>query len=198
MNQAASQFNANIEEVRKTYLIATSLSIPSSSVVDTDNILRSCIVLSVSAIDHLIHELTIVGMKDIFNGIRLATNKYNNHTISLGFLINVISTPSNSLFESEIRKNLGWQTFQRPEKIKDAISLFSGIQLWQQVAISMSDSENNIKNHLNLIVDRRNMIAHEADIEPVFKTKRMISHLDVSGTIDFIETLGNTIYNLVK
>ena len=62
----------------------------------------------------------------------------------------------------------------------------------------MSDTEQNIKNRLNLIVDRRNMIAHEADIEPIYKTKRTISNADVTGSIDFIEKLGTTIYNLVK
>lgn len=198
MNQVFSQFSTNIEEVRKTHLIATSLNMPSSSIVDTSSILRSCIVLSVSAIDHLIHELTIIGMREIFNGTRPATTKYNSHNVSLGFMNAITSTPPVVTFESEIRKNLGWQTFQRPDKIKDAIALFNSLQFWQQVALVMGDTENNIKNQLNLIVDRRNMIAHEADIEPIFKTKRPISDTDVSATIDFIEKLGETIYNIVR
>lgn len=198
MTIAFSQFVINIEEVKKTQLIATSLSVPTSSIVDTSSILRSCIVSSVSAIDHLIHELTIIGMTEIFDGTRRATQKYNNHTVSLGFIATITSTPSAATFSSEIRKNLGWHTFQRPDKIKDAIALFNPIQLWQQVASTIGDSELNLKTQLNLIVDRRNMIAHEADIEPIFKTKRAISDVDVKGTIDFIEKLGTTIYNLVK
>ena len=113
------------------------------------------------------------------------------------FFIN-ISTTQRVTFKSEIRKRLGWQTFQRSDKIKDAIALFNSIQLWQQVSVAMSDTEQNIKNRLNLIVDRRNMIAHEADIEPIYNTKRTISNADVTGSIDFIEKLGTTIYNLVK
>ncbi|MCE7044042.1 HEPN domain-containing protein [Dyadobacter sp. CY312] len=198
MNQAFSQFLTNVEEVKKIHLISTSLNVPTSSIVDTSSILRSCIVLSISAIDHLIHELTLIGMYEIFNGTRPATPKYSSFNVSLGFMAAITAAPPLVTFENEIRKNLGWQTFQRPEKIKDAISLFSTLQLWQQVAISMADSEMNIKNQLNLIVDRRNMIAHEADIEPIFKTKRPISDTDVTGTIDFIERLGTTIYNLVK
>lgn len=198
MIQAYSQFTINIEEVRKTHLIATSISVPSSSIVDTSSILRSCIVLSVSAIDHLIHELTLIGMKEIYNGTRPITTRYSNHNVSLGFMSAITSIPPLVTFESEIRKNLGWQTFQRPDKIKDAIALFNSIQLWQQVASALNDNEIYIKNQLNLIVDRRNMIAHEADIEPVFKTKRPISDSDVTTTIDFIEKIGTTIYNLVK
>jgi len=198
MIQVFSQFSTNIEEVRKTHLISTSLNVPTPSIVDISSILRSCIVLSVSAIDHLIHELTIIGMHEIYNGIRPSTTKYNSHNISLGFMIEIASNPPLTSFESEIRRSLGWQTFQRPDKIKDAIALFNPIQLWQQIAIAIGETEINIKNHLNLIVDRRNMIAHEADIEPIFKTKRPISNADVIGTIDFIEKLGTTIYNLVK
>lgn len=198
MNHAFSQFSTNIEEVRKTYLISTSLNVPTSSIVDTSSILRSCIVLSVSAIDNLIHELTLIGMLEIFNGTRPATPRYSSFNVTLGFMNAITATPPLVTFESEIRKNLGWQTFQRPDKIKDAIAFFNPLQLWQQVAITMGDTEVNIKKQLNLIVDRRNMIAHEADIEPVFKTKRPISDIDVTNTIDFIERLGTTIYNLVK
>ncbi len=198
MNLAFSQFSTNIEEVRKTHLISTSLNVPSSSIVDTSSILRSCIVLSVSAIDHLIHELTIIGMREIFSGTRPVTTKYTNHSISLGFIHLITSSQPLVTFESEIRRSLSWQTFQRPDKIKDAIALFNPLQLWQQIAATIGDTESNIKNQLNLIVDRRNMIAHEADIEPIFKTKRPISDSDVSSTINFIEKLGTAIYNIAR
>jgi hypothetical protein len=198
MNQAFIQFLTNIEEVRKTHLISTSINVPTSSIIDTNPILRSCIVLSLSAIDHLIHELTIIGMCDIFNGTRVVTAKYNDFNVTLGFISSINAVPPFITFESEIRRRLGWQTFQRPDKIKEAVALFNSIKLWQQVSIAMTDKEQNIINRLNLIVDRRNMIAHEADIEPVYKMKRTISNVDVTGTIDFIEKLGTTIYNLVK
>jgi hypothetical protein len=198
MKKAFLQFVTNIEEVRKSHLISTSINLPTSSIVDTSPILRSCIVLSVSAIDHLIHELAIVGMCEIFNGRKALTTKYKDFNVTLGFMSSITADPPSFTFESEIRRKLGWQTFQRPDKIKDAVALFNSIQLWQQVSITMSDSESNIKNRLNLIVERRNMIAHEADIEPIYKTKRIINNADVSETIDFIEKLGTTIYNLVK
>lgn len=199
MNHVFSHFLTNIAEVRKIHLISTSINLPSSSIVDTSPILRSCIVLSVSAIDHLIHELTIIGMCEIFNGKRLVTTRYNDFNITLGCMNSITATASPLVvFESEIRKRLGWQTFQKSDKIKDAIALFNSIQLWHQVSEIMLDTEQNIKNRLDLIVDRRNMIAHEADIEPVYKTKRAINDADVVGTVDFVEKLGTTIYNLVK
>lgn len=193
-----NQFTTNVEEVRKTHLISTSISLPPSSVVNIDNIRRSCIVLIVSAIDHLTHELVIAGMLDIYTGNRPPTNRYDSHSVSLGFVRLLHSTTPPWGFENEIRKNLGWQTFQRPDKIKEAISLISPIQLWQQVSVKTGISEINIKKQLNLLVDRRNMIAHEADIEPIFKTKRPINDTDISESIDFIEKIGTAIYELVK
>lgn len=198
MHNVFSQFQTNIEEIKKTHLITKSLNLPNPSIIDTSNVLRSCIVLTVSALDHLIHELTIVGMTEIFNGIRGVTNKYEKHQISLAFYHGISQSPPLIAFETELREKLGWQTFQRPNKIKEAISLFHTVQLWQRVSLILGDTETNIKNQLNLIVDRRNMIAHEADIEPIYKTKRNITDYDVEVSIEFIEKLGVTIYNLVK
>ena len=152
MKKAFLQFVTNIEEVRKSHLISTSINVPTSSIVDTSPILRSCIVLTVSAIDHLIHELAIIGMCEIFNGRRALTTKYKDFNVTLGFMSSIAAVPPSFTFESEIRRKLGWQTFQRPDKIKDAVALFNSIQLWQQVSIKMSDSESNIKNRLILIV----------------------------------------------
>ena len=104
MNQAFLQFLTNIEEVRKTHLISTSINVPTSSIVDTSPILRSCIVLSVSAIDHLIHELAIIGMCEIFNGTKVVTTKYNDFNITLGFMNSINAVPPLITFESEIRR----------------------------------------------------------------------------------------------
>jgi hypothetical protein len=198
MINAHRQFLVNIEETRKIQLIATNFSGQVSTIIDLSSILRSCIVLSVSALDHFIHEMTLIGMLDIFNGVRPNTQKYLKHSVSLQFVSSLASSSPSTIFENEIRKNLGWQTFQRPDKIKEAIGLFSSIPLWPQVSLAFNATEKNIKDQLELIIDRRNMIAHEADIEPIYKTRRPILPTDVTLTIDFIEKLGNVIFNIVK
>jgi RiboL-PSP-HEPN len=73
-----------------------------------------------------------------------------------------------SWLESEIRERLGYQSFQQADKIADAIRYISDKKLWDEVAIQMNRSAKDIKQQLNLIVDRRNKIAHEADIDPTF------------------------------
>ena len=103
MNQAFLPFLTNIEVVRNTHLISTSINVPTSSIVDTSPILRSCIVLSVSAIDHLIHELAIIGMCEIFNGTRVVTTKYNDFNVTLGLMSSNTAVPPLVTIETEIR-----------------------------------------------------------------------------------------------
>ncbi|WP_298707378.1 HEPN domain-containing protein [Chitinophaga sp.] len=199
MRTAFNQFLVNIEEIRKTHLasVALAASLGGTKIIDFDNVKRSCIVLGVSALDHYIHEITVIGMIEIFRGIRAPTKKYLKHNVSLELVGNLSHSSPHAIFEAEIRKNLGWQSYQKPDKVKDAIALFSSTNLWQQVSLLMHDTEVNIKTQLSLIVDRRNMIAHEADIEPVYKTRRPISDAVVTTSIDFIENVGTAISKII-
>ena len=70
--------------------------------------------------------------------------------------------------EDEIRERLGYQSFQQPKKIAEAIRYISDKNLWDEVANKISRRAEDIKQQLNSIVDRRNKIAHEADIDPTF------------------------------
>ena len=65
-----------------------------------------------------------------------------------------------------------FSSFQQPDKIADAIRLFSDVKLWQQVALELAIPEQDVKARLKLIVDRRNKIAHEADVDPSFPNMR--------------------------
>jgi hypothetical protein len=123
-----------------------------------------------------------------------------SHTISA-----LIPTISNSILnrlnntswlESEIRERLGYQSFQQADKIADAIRNISDKKLWDEVAIQMTKSSKDIKQQLNSIVDRRNKIAHEADIDPTFNigNRWNIDELLVSDAVDFIEKLVESIH----
>jgi RiboL-PSP-HEPN len=123
-----------------------------------------------------------------------------SHTISA-----LIPTISNSILnrlnntswlESEIRERLGYQSFQQADKIADAIRYISDKKLWDEVAIQMTKSSKDIKQQLNSIVDRRNKIAHEADIDPTFNigNRWNIDELLVSDAVDFIEKLVESIH----
>ena len=73
-----------------------------------------------------------------------------------------------SWLEDEIRERLGYQSFQQPDKVADAIRLISDKKLWDELSIQRGEPARDIKQQLSSIVDRRNKIAHEADIDPTF------------------------------
>ncbi len=89
--------------------------------------------------------------------------------------------------------------FQQADKIADAIRYISGKKLWDEVAIQMNKSAKDIKQQLNSIVDRRNKIAHEADIDPTFNIgdRWNIDELLVGDAIDFIEILVESIHSVL-
>lgn len=126
------------------------------------------------------------------------------HTVSA--LIPIISSSiSNRLnkvswLEGEIRERLGYQSFQQPDKIAEAIRYISDKKLWDVVSSQMATSTKDIKQQLNSIVDRRNKIAHEADIDPTFNIgiRWNIDEEIVSDAVDFIERLVEGVHRVLQ
>lgn len=104
-----------------------------------------------------------------------------------------------SWLESEIRERLGYQSFQQADKIAEAVRYISDKKLWDEVAVQMNKSAKDIKQQLNSIVDRRNKIAHEADIDPTFNigSRWNIDELLVGNAVDFIEMLVESIHQVL-
>jgi hypothetical protein len=117
-------------------------------------------------------------------------------TISSSILNRLNNT---SWLESEIRERLGYQSFQQADKIADAIRYISDKKLWDEVAIQMARSAKDVKQQLNSIVDRRNKIAHEADIDPTFNigSRWNIDEVLVGDAVDFIEILVESIHQVL-
>lgn len=101
--------------------------------------------------------------------------------------------------EDEIRERLGYESFQQPDKIADAIRYISDKNLWDEVANKISRRPEDIKQQLNSIVDRRNKIAHEADIDPTFNigNRWNIDEVLVGDAVDFIEQIVESIHQVL-
>jgi hypothetical protein len=106
---------------------------------------------------------------------------------------------SDRLLENEIRERLGYQSFQQADKIAEAIRYISNEKLWDKVASHMNKPAKGIKQQLNSIVDRRNKIAHEADIDPTFNigSRWNIDELLVGDAVNFIETIVESIHQVL-
>jgi len=104
-----------------------------------------------------------------------------------------------SWLEDEIRERLGYQSFQQPDKIADAIRLISDKKLWDEVAMKLGISAKDVKQQLSAIVDRRNKIAHEADIDPTFGigSRWYIDEILVNDAVNFIEQVVESIHQVL-
>jgi hypothetical protein len=101
-------------------------------------------------------------------------------------------------FDNEIRDHHSWRAFEHPDNIADAIRLVSNISLWEEAANKIGVTSTDIKDQLKLIVDRRNKIAHEADVNPTLPDTRWpIDAKQVNDAVDFIENVGETVNALL-
>ena len=199
MLDAIQQFRANIERVRAIGGLYTALSNLTTSAVDATDLLRAQIVMVVSALDHYIHEITRIGMLEVFDGSRPRTNAFLRFQVTIdAAMVGLASGGGSSWFEDEIRDRHGYLAFQYPDKIADAIRLFSSCELWPSIATKIGLPVQDVKTHLRLIIERRNKITHEADLDPSYPGIRWPIHTaDVVGTINFIENICEAIHSVV-
>ena len=186
MLSAIEQFRENVKRVKNLGGINQAFRSMTTSAIDTSDILRAQHVLAVSALDHYVHEVIRLGMLEIFDGKRVPSSAYLRFRISLSCL-DATQSVSRSNLESEIRTQHGYVVFQRPDRIADGIRLISEIKLWESVERRIGVDSEFIKQRLTLIVDRRNKIAHEADLDPTYpKARWPIGESDVSDVVEFL------------
>lgn len=198
MQQALNSFKECIERARHLGGLFTALSRLVTPVVDTSDLLRAQIVLAISALDYFIHEITLHGMVETFQGNRPATDTFLKYKVS-GSVFLVPAEQVVASFRNDVRERNSFLSFQQPDKIAEAIRMFHDKPLWRGVAVRLGESEALIKDQLRLIVERRNKIAHEADIDPSFPGARWpISLQDTLNSITFIERIGQAIFDEVN
>ena len=198
MIAALEQFADNLTRVRNLVGLSASLSSLTTQAVDTTDLLRAALVLSVSALDNFVHEFTRIGMLDVHAQAKPGTPTYLEFKVSLSGVQKALSAgESSSWLDLEIRKTHGGLSFQQPDKIADAIRLVSTVKLWQAVARKRNEDVTATKTQLRAIVNRRNKIAHEADLDPGNPGERWpIDRPLVEGAIDFIESTIRAIYEV--
>lgn len=172
-----------------------------SAVLRPDEILRAEWVARVSALDLYVHELVAQRMLAIFEGRFPKTAAYSAFRIPTETLDRIrsstVPSDTSAAFDFEVRKQLGLLTFQDPEKIADGVRLCSNAELWLCVAEKLGATAQPkvaeakaIKRTLAAIVQRRNKIAHEGDLQPgIPRTPWPISQPDLTTVSSFVEKI---------
>ena len=200
MQTAISQFRANIARVRNLGSIAHTLEVQTTHALDSSDILRSQIVLAVSALDLLVHEVVRLGMLETYMGERPRTRQYLAFQVSLASLLNRGDGEDEQWLwlDDEIRTRHSYRSFQTPDNISEAVRLISDVRLWDEASNILAASPQQIRTALRAIVDRRNQIAHEADVIPAAGGELWpIDATIANATIDFIESVAEAIFEIV-
>lgn len=193
MQTALDAFEAAMLRVRSLHGLHASLSNQLTAAIDLSDILRAEIVLAVSAFDFFIHELTRLGMLECHQNSRPQTSAFKRFPIPIETAMGL----TEQLLDTTIRQKHGYLSFQSPEKVADAIRLFSEIDLWNDLAIELGEQKKPLKNKLILIIERRNKIAHQADIDPTFPDLRWpIDRSQVEYSCDILEKLARAIFKV--
>lgn len=201
MQTAIDQFRVNVGHVRNIQALHLAFGSLTTHAIDLSDILRAQIVMIVSALDHYVHEATRIGMLEALDGTRARTPAFQRFTVSLDSALQIPKAANNNWLDAEIRLRHSFLAFQQPDKVADAIRLISPIELWNDVGTALGKSAKDVKTQLQLLVDRRNKIAHEADMDPTYPgsgTRWPITSAMVTEATAFIELLCENIHNLVK
>lgn len=173
MRSVILQFHDNIKRSSNLGLLHVAMKDKVTGALDISDLLRAQLALTVSAVDHYIHEIVRLGMIEVIKGGRNNTPAFKRFGISLECAITALNNPDCfDWLDEEVRFKHSFKSFQQADKIAEAIRLISDVALWDEVAARIHIPARDIKAQLNLIVDRRNKIAHEADMDPSFPGSR--------------------------
>jgi hypothetical protein len=206
MQAALSQFEENIERIKSLIGIYQILDKQTTQVIDSSDILRAAMVFTVSALDKFIHDAARMGMLETFQGKRLETDAYKRFQLSMNTLsalqrANTLDEKI-TLLDEEIFERHSWQSFQRPTRIADALRLVTSVKLWDALAEKIEITSKDLKAKLDVIIDKRDRIAHEADLKPssfLLPEKRWrITYEMTQETISFIDKLVKAIYQILE
>lgn len=180
-----------------------------TAALQPDELLRAEWASRVSALDLYVHELVAQNLSRIFEGSRPSCPGFAKLQVSSDALMRIQSATTAAdritAFDLEIRTRLSRATYQYPDDIADGVRLVSPCKLWNEVALKLgatsatvSSDKDSVKKRLSLIVDRRNKIVHEGDLQPtVPRMPWPISRADVSDVATFIHSIVTAIDGIV-
>jgi hypothetical protein len=135
-------------------------------------------------------------MLECVAGTRKCTDAFNRFPLPISVVAGLRDPViAEQTIETEIRSRHGYLAFQHPDRIADAVRLFSEVKLWEEVGNRLGLSSKDVKSSLSLIIERRNKIAHEADIDPSYPEQRWpIDSEMVETTLLTLEAIARAIF----
>lgn len=202
--KAHKEFLVNLDAVRLVgHVYQNFVDWAPVSAVDMMDLLRGQLVNTLSAFDLLIHEYVRAGLQEQLVGASLLTRKTGTFTLDADCYLKLSvlgSSPADivqkaNILSVRIESVLRTLTFQSPEKIKDALSyIWDEPHKWYNISVKMGLSEKDLTQKIQLYVERRNQIVHEADYDRVIDRRRPLVPATIQDCIGFYERLANVLH----
>lgn len=187
MTNAYNKFESNIASasiLERIYEYLSQKTLP----FEPDELLRAEFVMLVGAFDCFVHDFVRGRMVDAFNSPTTMANKTRDYKVSLGVMMDIMNETNPisqmQLLENEIKKIESNYSYQSSTSVEHVLGLIGFRKIWTTLW-GKTDAESK-KNQLDIIVRRRNQIAHEADIDYATNTKNSISLTDVVDAKNYL------------
>lgn len=166
--------------------------------MDASYLLRSEFVLIVSALDTYVHMVTEDIIVNSFYDANLDTAELE---VSLRKMKSIMmmtdENDKRGMLRNVVRNRLKKDSFQSPRSIEYAFGLIGIKKIWTSIKDGMGMGCEDITNKLGLIVNRRNMIAHESDRNTITGELQTIDLPTVINCKEFIVRLVNQLETLL-
>ena len=202
-------FRTNIEYARKMVLAGQSLAAFQSPVFDIGDFYRAAWVQAVSAIDHWFHEVLYrrvaelavqdnPGMPYQLTNFELPLKKVEEVRRGTTTLADAVS--------DHVKAKWSNAALQNPRKISEALKLVTEENIWAKAAAQINEwhhgrtamTEQALKKQYMAITERRNKIAHDADlVDGSLDQRRSITDAEVNDAIDWIERIALAIAKVI-
>ena len=154
--------------------------------LDTTDMLRSAVVLCVSAFDFLLHEVFRVEV-----AWRYRSGRSISRLLVPFDLTTAPVTDVEFLLAAHVKEINSYKSFVDPGKYSEAMGCFVN-NPWERVSAKLNHNSSSVKQRVRLIYRWRNRIAHEADVNPVLAGVELwpIEKQDVVDAISDIKRIG--------
>ncbi|MDQ0599147.1 hypothetical protein QF037_003492 [Streptomyces canus] len=203
-------FMTNLSYARRMVEAGKMLTPFKSPTIDIDDFYRAAWVQAVAAIDHWPHEEVLrrvaeLAAKDSSDmPYQLRVYELPLHTVEAVKRGDV--TVSDAVVE-HLRDKLAAQSLQHPGKISEVLKLVTEMKVWYEAAGWINQSffqgrtslnEKKLRSRYLEITQRRNKIAHDADlIDGDLEQRRPIDEASVNDAIDWIERIALAIAHVL-
>lgn len=194
-------FKTNIEYARKMVVAGQSLAAFQSPVIDVGDFYRAAWVQAVGALDHWFHEELYRRVADLAaQGSGQMPYQLTRFELPLE-QIEAVQQGSTTLADAvagHVRAKWANAALQNPRKISEALKLVTNDNIWAGAAAQINAwnrgrtgmTDQTLKKQYQTITERRNKIAHEADLVGGNLTqRRAIAAADATDAIDWVERI---------